>query len=165
MIIHRPLMLKKEECEEILHALRRAEADVNLRVRVRDFIMKEFKSDDVDYAIDELLKRNVKGATRPVYHSNSRCIALPIKTYVHKKPRLKPVPADKIEVGDVIVCVYYGCEVFKAVVTRRYKINDSMYIEVTNAKREPGSLNVAYALREFSSPSCTLYKVLDHGSC
>lgn len=165
MIIHRPLMLNKEEAKEILHALRRAEADVNLRVRVRDFIMKEFESDDVDYAIDELLKRNVKGATRPVYHSNSRCIALPIKTYVDKKPRLKPIPADNIAVGDVILCVYYGCEVFKAVVTRRYKINDSMYIEVTNAKKEPGSLNVAYALREFSSPSCTLYKVLDHGSC
>lgn len=164
MIIHRPLMLNKEEAKEILHALRRAEADVNLRVRVRDFIMKEFESDDVDYAIDELLKRNVRGATRPIYHQ-SRCIQVPIKTCVYKKPRLKPIPADNIAVGDVILCVYYGCEVFKAVVTRRYKINDSMYIEVTNAKKEPGSLNVAYALREFSSPSCTLYKVLDHGSC
>lgn len=164
MIIHRPLMLKKEECEKILHALRRAEADVNLRVRVRDFIMKEFESDDVDYAIDELLKRNVKGATRPIYHQ-SRCTQVPIKTCVDKKPRLKPVPADKIEVGDVIVCVYYGSQIFNAIVVRRYSINGCQYMEVTNAKKEPGSLNVAYALREFSSPSCTLYKVLDHGSC
>lgn len=161
MIIHRPLMLNKEEAKEILHALRRAEADVNLRVRVRDFIMKEFESDDVDYAIDELLKRNVKGAT---IHQ-SRCIQVPIKTYVDKKPRLKPVPADKIEVGDVIVCVYYGSQIFNAIVVRRYSINGCQYMEVTNAKKEPGSLNVAYALREFNSPSCTLYKVLDHGSC
>lgn len=164
MIIHRPLMLNKEEAKEILHALRRAEADVNLRIRVRDFIMKEFESDDVDYAIDELLKRNVKGATRPIYHQ-SRCVQVPIKTYVDKKPRLKPVPADKIEVGDVIICVYYGSHIFNAVVVRRYSINGCQYMEVTNAKKEPGSLNVAYALSEFSSPSCILYKVLDHGSC
>ncbi|EHL0944933.1 hypothetical protein B2I51_002601 [Escherichia coli] len=164
MIIHRPLMLKKEEAKEILHALRRAEADVKLRVKVRGFIMKQFESDDVDYAIDELLKRNVKGATRPIYHQ-SRCVQAPIKTYVDKKPRLKPVPADKIEVGDVIVCVYYGSQIFNAVVVRRYSINGCQYMEVTNAKKEPGSLNVAYALREFNSPSCTLYKVLDHGSC
>ncbi|QBQ77479.1 hypothetical protein WFC_00087 [Escherichia phage vB_EcoM_WFC] len=164
MIIHRPLMLKKEECEEILHALRRAEADVNLRIKVRDFIMKQFENDDVDYAIDELLNRNVKGATRPICHQ-SRCARVPIQNYVHKKPRLKPVPADKIEVGDVIVCVYYGSQIFNAVVVRRYSINGCQYMEVTNAKKEPGSLNVAYALREFSSPSCILYKVLDHGSC
>ena len=164
MIIHRPLMLKKEECEEILHALRRAEADVKLRIKVRDFIMKQFESDDVDYAIDELLKRNVKGVTRPINHQ-SRCIKVPIQNYVHEKPRLKPVPVDKIEVGDVIVCVYYGSKIFNAVVVRRYSINGCQYMEVTNAKKEPGSLNVAYALREFSSPSCTLYKVLDNGSC
>lgn len=164
MIINLPLMLNKEEAKEILHALRRAEADVNLRVKVRDFIMKQFEIDDVDYAIDELLKRNVKGATRPIYHQ-SRCIQVPIKTYVDKKPRLKPVPADKIEVGDVIVCVYYGSQIFNAIVVRRYSINGCQYMEVTNAKKEPGSLNVAYALREFNSPSCTLYKVLDHGSC
>lgn len=164
MIIHRPLMLNKEECEEILHALRRAEADVNIRVKVRNFIMNEFKSDDVDYVIDKFLKRNVKGATRPIHHQ-SRCVRVPIQTYVDKKPRLKPVPADKIEVGDVIVCVYYGSQIFNAVVVRRYSINGCQYMEVTNAKKEPGSLNVAYALREFSSPSCKLYKVIDHGSC
>ncbi|WP_211257037.1 hypothetical protein, partial [Xanthomonas pisi] len=99
-----------------------------------------------------------------VYHQ-SRCVRVPIKTYVDKKPRLKPVPADKIEVGDVIVCVYYGSQIFSAIVVRRYSINGCQYMEVTNAKKEPGSLNVAYALREFSSPSCILYKVLDHGSC
>lgn len=164
MIIHRPLMLNKEECEEILHALRRAEADVNIRVKVRNFIMNEFKSDDIDYVIDKFLKRNVKGATRPIHHQ-SRCVRVPIQTYVDKKPRLKPISADNIAVGDFILCVYYGREVFKAVVTRRYKINDLLYIEVENAKKEPGSLNVVYALREFSSPSCKLYKVLDNGSC
>lgn len=158
MIIHRPLMLNKEEAKEILNALRRAEADVNLRVRVRDFIMKEFES------IDDILNSKINGATRPIYHQ-SRCIQVPIKTCVDKKPRLKPVPADKIEVGDVIVCVYYGSQIFNAIVVRRYSINGCQYMEVTNAKKEPGSLNVAYALREFSSPSCTLYKVLDHGSC
>ena len=158
MIIHRPLMLNKEEAKEILHALRRAEADVNLRVKVRDFIMKEFES------IDDILNRKINGATRNVYHQ-SRCIQVPIKTYVDNKPRLKPISADNIAVGDFILCVYYGREVFKAVVTRRYKINDLLYIEVENAKKEPGSLNVVYALREFSSPSCKLYKVLDHGSC
>lgn len=163
MIIHRPLMLNKEEAKEILHALRRAKADLDLRVRIDDFIMKQFES-DVDYAIDELLNRNVKGATRPIHHQ-SRCVKVPIKSYVDKKPRLKPVPADKIEVGDVIVCVYYGSQIFNAIVVRRYSINGCQYMEVTNAKKEPGSLNVAYALREFSSPSCTLYKVLDHGSC
>lgn len=158
MIIHRPLMLNKEEAKEILNALRRAEADVNLRVRVRDFIMKEFES------IDDILNSKINGATRPIYHQ-SRCTQVPIKTCVDKKPRLKPVPADKIEVGDVIVCVYYGSQIFNAIVVRRYSINGCQYMEVTNAKKEPGSLNVAYALREFSSPSCTLYKVLDHGSC
>lgn len=158
MIIHRPLMLNKEEAKEILNALRRAEADVNLRVRVRDFIMKEFES------IDDILNSKINGATRPIYHQ-SRCIQVPIKTCVDKKPRLKPVPADKIEVGDVIVCVYYGSQIFNAIVVRRYSINGCQCMEVTNAKKEPGSLNVAYALREFSSPSCTLYKVLDHGSC
>lgn len=158
MIIHRPLMLNKEEAKEILNALRRAEADVNLRVRVRDFIMKEFES------IDDILNSKINGATRPIYHQ-SRCIQVPIKTCVDKKLRLKPVPADKIEVGDVIVCVYYGSQIFNAIVVRRYSINGCQYMEVTNAKKEPGSLNVAYALREFSSPSCTLYKVLDHGSC
>lgn len=161
MIIHRPLMLSKSEAAIILAAASQCNVPISLRMKINKFIDREF-ADVESFDILPPTKRHVE---RHVYHSNSRCIALPIKTYVDKKPRLKPIPADNIAVGDVILCVYYGCEVFKAVVTRRYKINDSMYIEVTNAKKEPGSLNVAYALREFSSPSYTLYKVLDHGSC
>lgn len=160
MIIHRPLMLSKTEAAIILAAASQCDAPSSLRMKINEFIDSEF-ADAESFDILPPTKRHVE---RLVYHQ-SRCVKVPIKTYVDKKPRLKPIPADNIAVGDVILCVYYGCEIFKAVVIRRYKINDSMYIEVTNAKKEPGSLNVAYALREFNSPSCTLYKVLDHGSC
>lgn len=160
MIINRPLMLNKSEAETILAACRQAEAPVFLRLKINKFIDEQFPS-DIDHAIDELLKRNVKDATRPWHHASSRCIAVPIKTYVDQKPRLKPIPVDKIEVGDVILCVYYGSHIFNAIVVSRYSINGCQYMEVTSAKKEPGSLNVIYALKEFSNPSCTLYKVLD----
>lgn len=160
MIIHRPLMLSKSEAAIILAAASQCNVPISLRMKINTFIDNEF-ADVESFNILPPTKRHVEGL---VYHQ-SRCIQVPIKTYVDKKPRLKPVPADKIEVGDVIVCVYYGSQIFNAVVVRRYSINGCEYMEVTNAKKEPGSLNVAYALREFSSPSCTLYKVLDHGSC
>lgn len=160
MIIHRPLMLSKTEAVIILAAASQCDVPFPLRMKINKFIDNEFAGVESS----DILPPTKRHVERLVHHQ-SRCVRVPIQTYVDKKLRLKPIPADNIAVGDVILCVYYGCEVFKAVVTRRYKINDSMYIEVTNAKKEPGSLNVAYALREFSSPSCTLYKVLDHGSC
>lgn len=160
MIIHRPLMLSKTEAAIILAAASQCDAPSSLRMKINEFIDSEF-ADAESFDILPPTKRHVE---RLVYHQ-SRCAKVPIQTYVDKKPRLKPVPADKIEVGDVIVCVYYGSQIFNAVVVRRYSMNGCQYMEVTNAKKEPGSLNVAYALREFSSPSCTLYKVLEHGSC
>lgn len=161
MIIHRPLMLSKSEAAIILAAASQCDVPSSIRMKIKHFIDNEFAGVE-SFNILPPTKRHVE---RPVYHKNTCCIALPIKTYVHKKARLKPVPADKIEVGDAIVCVYYGSQIFNAIVVRRYSINGCQYMEVTNAKKEPGSLNVAYALREFSSPSCKLYKVLDHGSC
>lgn len=160
MIIHRPLMLSKTEAAIILAAASQCDVPFPLRMKINKFIDNEFAGVE-SFNILPPTKRHVE---RLVHHQ-SRCVKVPIKTYVDKKPRLKPVPADKIEVGDVIVCVYYGSQIFNAVVVRRYSINGCQYMEVTNAKKEPGSLNVAYTLREFSSPSCTLYKVLDHGSC
>lgn len=160
MIIHRPLMLSKSEAAIILAAASQCDVPISLRMKINKFIDREF-ADVESFDILPPTKRHVE---RTVYHQ-SRCVRVPIQNYVDKKPRLKPVKADKIEVGDVIVCVYYGSQIFNAIVVRRYSINGCQYMEVTNAKKEPGSLNVAYALREFSSPSCILYKVLDHGSC
>lgn len=164
MIIHRPLMLNKEEAKEILHALRRAEADVNLRVRVRDFIMKEFESDDVDYAIDELLKRNVKGATRPVYHSNSRCIALPIKTYVDKKPRLKPIDIFDIKNGDSIISkdAEEGAIPVNGRVIHVSHDADQTLIKWERFDHTGGGKYRYYGDERFTTK---FYKVLDHGSC
>lgn len=160
MIIHRPLMLSKSEAAIILAASSQCNVPISLRMKINKFIDREF----ADVESFDILPPTKSHVERTVYHQ-SRCVRVPIKTYVDKKPRLKPVPVDKIEVGDVIVCVYYGSQIFNAVVVRRYSINGCQYMEVTSAKKEPGSLNVAYALREFSSPSCILYKVLDHGSC
>lgn len=164
MIIHRPLMLSKAEAKEILHALRRAEADVNLRVRVRDFIMKEFESDDVDYAIDELLKRNVKGATRPVYHSNSRCIALPIKTYVDKKPRLKPIDIFDIKNGDSIISkdAEEGAIPVNGRVIYVSHDADQTLIQWVRFDNTVGGKYRYYGDERFTTK---FYKVLDHGSC
>lgn len=164
MIINRPLMLNKEECEEILHALRHAEADVNLRVRVRDFIMKEFESDDVDYAIDELLKRNVNGATRPVYHSNSRCIALPIKTYVDKKPRLKPIDIFDIKNGDSIISkdAEEGAIPVNGRVIYVSHDADQTLIQWVRFDNTGGGKYRYYGDERFTTK---FYKVLDHGSC
>ncbi|WAX14080.1 hypothetical protein ECO71P1_00017 [Escherichia phage ECO71P1] len=164
MIIHRPLMLNKEEAKEILHALRRAEADVNLRVRVRDFIMKEFESDDVDYAIDELLKRNVKGATRPVYHSNSRCIALPIKTYADNKPRLKPIDIFDIKNGDSIISkdAEEGAIPVNGRVIHVSHDADQTLIQWVRFDHTGGGNYRYYGDERFTTK---FYKVLEHGSC
>ncbi|WZK99088.1 hypothetical protein O157vBn_00083 [Escherichia phage vB_Eco4M-7n] len=163
MIIHRPLMLKKEECEEILHALRRAEADVNLRVRVRDFIMKEFESDDVDYAIDELLKRNVKGATRPICHQ-SRCVRVPIKTYVDKKPRLKPIDIFDIKNGDSIISkdAEEGAIPVNGRVIHVSHDADQTLIQWVRFDNTGGGKYRYYGDERFTTK---FYKVLDHGSC
>ena len=161
MIIHRPLMLNKEECEEILHALRRAEADVNLRVKVRNFIMNEFKSYDVDYAIDELLSRNVKGATRPIHHQ-SRCVKVPIQTYVDAKPRLKPLQLNQINAGERIACFDDGVR-FKGVVAQVSRAaSGTYYIRV---HRKYSELDLSIKVDELDACWVKFYKVLDHGSC
>ncbi|AVZ45629.1 hypothetical protein vBEcoMRo157lw_00084 [Escherichia phage vB_EcoM-Ro157lw] len=163
MIIHRPLMLNREECEEILHALRRAEADVNIRVKVRNFIMNEFKSDDVGYAIDELLKRNVKGATRPIHHQ-SRCVRVPIQTYVDKKPRLKPIDIFDIKNGDSIISkdAEEGAIPINGRVIYVSHDADQTLIQWVRFDKTAGGKYRYYGDERFTTK---FYKVLDHGSC
>lgn len=163
MIIHRPLMLNKEECEEILHALRRAEANVNLRVKVRNFIMNEFKSYDVDYAIDKFLNRNVKGATRPIHHQ-SRCVRVPIKTYVDKKPRLKPIDIFDIKNGDSIISkdAEEGAIPVNGRVIHVSHDADQTLIQWVRFDNTGGGEYRYYGDERFTTK---FYKVLDHGSC
>lgn len=160
MIIHRPLMLSKAEAETILAACSQCDVPGFLRMKINKFIDEQFPS-DIDHAIDELLKRNVKGATRPWHHASSRCVTVPIKTYVDQKPRLKPIKLSDIKAYDKIACFDHGFR-FNGVVKQVCKKESGTYYIRMQVKYSEYDLSIK--VDESDAARVKFYEVLDDGT-
>lgn len=159
MIIHRPLMLSKSEAAIILAAASQCDVPISLRMKINKFIDREF-ADVESFDILPPTKRRVE---RTVYHQ-SRCVRVPIKTYVDKKPRLKPIDIFDIKNGDSIISkdAEEGAIPVNGRVIHVSHDADQTLIQWVRFDHTGGGKYRYYGDERFTTK---FYKVLDHGSC
>lgn len=159
MIIHRPLMLSKSEAAIILAAASQCDVPMPLRMKINTFIDNEFAGVE-SFNILPPTKRHVE---RLVHHQ-SRCVKVPIKTYVDKKPRLKPIDIFDIKNGDSIISkdAEDGAIPVNGRVIYVSHDADQTLIQWVRFDNTGGGKYRYYGDERFTTK---FYKVLDHGSC
>lgn len=159
MIIHRPLMLSKTEAAIILAATSQCNVPIPLRMKINKFIDSEFAGVE-SFEILPPTKRHVE---RLVHHQ-SRCVRVPIQTYVDKKPRLKPIDIFDIKNGDSIISkdAEEGAIPVNGRVIYVSHDADQTLIQWVRFDNTGGGKYRYYGDERFTTK---FYKVLDHGSC
>lgn len=159
MIIHRPLMLSKSEAAIILAAASQCNVPISLRMKINKFIDSEFAGVE-SFDILPPTKRHVE---RLVHHQ-SRCVRVPIQTYVDKKPRLKPIDIFDIKNGDSIISkdAEEGAIPVNGRVIYVSHDADQTLIQWVRFDKTGGGKYRYYGDERFTTK---FYKVLDHGSC
>lgn len=159
MIIHRPLMLSKTEAVIILAAASQCDVPFPLRMKINKFIDNEFAGVESS----DILPPTKRHVERLVHHQ-SRCVRVPIQTYVDKKLRLKPIDIFDIKNGDSIISkdAEEGAVPVNGRVIHVSHDADQTLIQWVSFDNTGGGKYRYYGNERFTTK---FYKVLDHGSC